>query len=221
MIDHVLCTTASAALVTNVQTKPGFECDTDHRLVRATLQLPLPWRRGRSGAQPATREGRPPRLAVERLKDSAVREAFQAAFDATKQDYTPGAASSSAAPLAASGPETYADFAKQLRSATEEHVGTPDTVRRPAWQRANADALKECARQKRDAWKAAQQSGDFRGYCRLCKEGRKANRRMFNERWQAEAARVQEAVDKREPAPASAGQSSLGLCSRAWHRLRC
>ena len=56
----------------------------------------------------------------------------------------------------------------------------------------------------------AQQSGDFRGYRRLCKDGRKAKRRMLNEWWQAEAARVQEAVDKREPGAHFRGSKQLG-----------
>ena len=84
--------------------------------------------------------------------------------------------------------------AAEAMDEAEEEVGKPDSVRRPAWQRANADALKERAKRKREAWAAAKASGDYKGYRRLCKDNRRARRRMLNDWWQAEARRVQEAA---------------------------
>ena len=138
-IDHVVCSSKTAALINDVKVMPGIDFDSDHRLVRVSVRVVRPCKQfwGRHKPAQDSAEFRLPRLDVSGRKNPDKIGALNGQF----------------ADLLSEGMvDTFDIWSYGLRRVGEKVLGVEAQNHRPAWQVDNAEELGALAEEKRKAF---------------------------------------------------------------------
>ena len=183
-IDHVLCSARTGGLVKDVQSMVGYEHNTDHRCVKVKLRIPPKRCVGRfynkSGEH--GRDGRPPRLQVDRLQEQETCDAFNQQLHE----------------LATEGffDEGYPLFGHALRVVAQAKLGTIPSQRLAPWKIANQAKLAALSDEKKQARDPT--NPNSQQYKQACQKVKKATQKLLNDWWAQKAETIQQMIDSKD-----------------------
>ena len=168
-IDHVLCSSRTGGLAKDVKAMVGYEHNTDHRRVKVKLRFPLKKCIGRFYNKGGTqaRDGRPPRLQVDRLQGSAICEAFnQQLHELTAEGFFD---------------EGYQLFEHALREVALAKLGVVPSAHLAPWKVDNQAKLAALSDEKKLARDTSNPHSER--YKQACKKAKKATAKILNDWW--------------------------------------
>ena len=173
VIDMALVKRTQAKFAADVRALPAVDTCSDHKLCRLKLvQKPdTPW----VHRPKIAKAGRPRRLPVD-----LAGEDFAKAVDEALRDI-----------------RDMEDAQRIIREVAEEKLPRPEQ-QRTAWQRENAERLKELSRERQAAWtdlRQRQATETRRAYREVCKRNRRLVRRMVRRWWDQRLAEMEVAAE--------------------------